>query len=198
MQSKEWVVNMGNVMDDIFNVVDILEEMYDKYTRIDKDIEKKEIEISDIYHFIEFLELTTEQQLKMYTVLSNVLEERRELKDSKILYTELFNKISIDTLRQSLEDKQSLLKEGRHYNIRENTSKEYLEHIFEEQLGKDFIEKGMTKEDLKAYFDKYYKDKKIVTYDEKKKDFQKKKMSNREVDKAIREIRKNTKKGRRW
>lgn len=61
-------------------------EMYAKYSKtINKQLAEIELEIEDLYHYIEFSSFNAAQGYKAYKMLKERLVKRRELKDSIIL-----------------------------------------------------------------------------------------------------------------
>lgn len=61
-------------------------EMYAKYSKtINKQLAEVELEIEDLYHYIEFSSFNAAQGYKAYKMLKERLVKRRELKDGIIL-----------------------------------------------------------------------------------------------------------------
>lgn len=78
-------INLDTIIGDMTKFTETA-EMYAKYSKtINRQLAEVELEIEDLYHYIEFSSFNAAQGYKAYKMLKERLIKRRELKDSIIL-----------------------------------------------------------------------------------------------------------------
>lgn len=78
-------ISLDTIINDMTKLTDIA-ETYARYSRtINKQLSEVELEIEDLYHYIEFSSFNAAQGYKAYKMLKERLVKRRELKDSIVL-----------------------------------------------------------------------------------------------------------------
>lgn len=138
----------------ILNKIASLSEDLSKYTiNIDHEISKKDDEVLDLLHILELMDLPKKDFDKTAEHLKDVVEERRNYKNIKMILTQInkdgFNIDSYLSESKNIDVKKLnlYLDDGnRYYNLRSDSTQKFLEDLLDRDIDKDFIKKHFSED----------------------------------------------------
>ena len=80
--SEEVTTGMGDIKNTIRNIFEISDSVESVMNNLNKEYKEVELEICDIYHYIEINNLSASEGYKVYKKLQDTLKKRRVIKDN--------------------------------------------------------------------------------------------------------------------
>lgn len=110
-------IKLDTIVNDMMELTETAEN-YAKYAKtINKQLSEVELEIEDLYHYIEFSSFNAAQGYKAYKMLKERLIKRRELKDSIVVLDSVQEKNMLTCSRDNIDNVVNKL-ESRSYRPR--------------------------------------------------------------------------------